>query len=66
MHNHRKEHVSTIQKESRNEINNEIKKSKDSFSINLPKLVQSMSVDKRIKAPSFYFIKTSLYNKLSQ
>ena len=44
-HNHREDHVSTIQEESRKEIKNEIKKSKDPFSINLPKLVKSISVD---------------------
>ena len=47
-------------------IKREIKNSKEPFSINLPKIVKSMSVDRGIKAPSFNSIKTSLYKEINK
>ena len=64
-HNHFTDHLSVIREETRKEIQNEIKNSRDPFSINIPKLVKSVSVDKGIKAPNFNSIKTTLYTTLN-
>ena len=65
-HNHNPNENKIKKDEIRKEIKSEIKNSRDPFSIKIPKLYKSVSVDKGIRGPSFDSIKSGLYKELNK
>ena len=65
-HNHSPKEQKTKKDEIRKEIKSEIKSSRDPFSIKIPKLYKSFSVDKGIRGPSFDSIKSGLYKEINK
>ena len=65
-HNHNPNENKIKKDEIRKEIKSEIKNSRDPFSIKMPKLYKSVSVDKGIRGPSFDSIKSGLYKELNK
>ena len=65
-HNHSPKEQKIKKDEIRKEIKSEIKSSRDPFSIKIPKLYKSFSVDKGIRGPSFDSIKSGLYKEINK
>ena len=65
-HNHNPNENKIKKDEIRKETKSEIKKSRDPFSIKIPKLYKLVTVDKRIRGPSFNSIKSGLYKELNK
>ena len=66
VHNHSPKEQKIKKDEIRKEIKSEIKSSRDLFSIKIPKLYKSFSVDKGIRGPSFDSIKSGLYKEINK
>ena len=58
--------IKAIHEKTRNIIVKEIKNTKDSFAIKIPRIVKSFSVDKGTKSPSFDSIKTTSFKEVNK
>ena len=65
-HNHNSKEEDIKKEEIRKEMKTELVKSKDPFSIKIPKLFKSVSVDKGIRGPSFQSVKSGLYKNIAK
>ena len=65
-HNHETNDMKAIKEITKNELKLKIQSINDPFSIKLPKLYKSYSVDKGIKIPAFNSIKSTLYKEINK